>query len=152
MKRFLLVDDDAIFNFLHTEVIKTVDSSAQIDLFNSSTEGLEFLKEALEGHREMPHFLFLDIRMPEMDGFEYLDELMHYPLEKFKDIRIYVQDLEVLFYFDFVLFHFILIFKSFFVLIFTIKRYASFVWRCPCRAGKQHRKFGDVAKHSGRQR
>ena len=90
MKRFLLVDDDAIFNFLHTEVIKTVDSSAQIDLFNSSTEGLEFLKEALEGHREMPHFLFLDIRMPEMDGFEYLDELMHYPLEKFKDIRIYV--------------------------------------------------------------
>jgi CheY-like chemotaxis protein len=90
MRRFLLVDDDSIFNFLHTEVIKAVDELAQIDLFNSSTEGLEFLQDALEGKREMPHFLFLDIRMPEMDGFEYLDELMKYPVEKFKELRIYV--------------------------------------------------------------
>jgi len=90
MRRFLLVDDDSIFNFLHTEVIKTVDDSAQIDLFNSSMEGLEFLKEALEDKHPMPNFLFLDIRMPEMDGFEYLDELMKFPIEKFKDLRIYV--------------------------------------------------------------
>jgi CheY-like chemotaxis protein len=90
MRRFLLVDDDSIFNFLHTEVIKAVDELAQINLFNSSTEGLEFLQDALEGKREMPHFLFLDIRMPEMDGFEYLDELMKYPVEKFKELRIYV--------------------------------------------------------------
>ncbi|MFM7017150.1 MAG: response regulator [Bacteroidota bacterium] len=90
MRRYLLVDDDTIFNFLHTEVIKTVDSSAHIDLFNASPEGLQFLEEALEGKGEMPHFLFLDIRMPEMDGFEYLDALMNYPIEKFKDLRIYV--------------------------------------------------------------
>jgi CheY-like chemotaxis protein len=90
MRRFLLVDDDSIFNFLHTEVIKTVDDSAQIDLFNSSMEGLEFLKDALEDKHPMPNFLFLDIRMPEMDGFEYLDELMKFPIEKFKDLRIYV--------------------------------------------------------------
>lgn len=90
MRRYLLVDDDVIFNFLHTEVIKAVDGLAHIDLFNSSTEGLEFLKEALDNKREMPHFLFLDIRMPEMDGFEYLDELMNYPVEKFKDLKIYV--------------------------------------------------------------
>ncbi len=90
MRRYLLVDDDTIFNFLHTEVIKTVDDSAQIDLFNSSMEGLEFLKEALEDKHPMPNFLFLDIRMPEMDGFEYLDELMKFPIEKFKDLRIYV--------------------------------------------------------------
>jgi hypothetical protein len=90
MRRFLLVDDDTIFNFLHTEVIKAVDANAQIDLFNSSTEGLDFLKDALDGKHDMPHLLFLDIRMPEMDGFEYLDELMKYPLEKFKDLHIYV--------------------------------------------------------------
>jgi CheY-like chemotaxis protein len=90
MRRYLLVDDDTIFNFLHTEVIKAVDDSAQIDLFNSSTEGLEFLKDALEDKHPMPNFLFLDIRMPEMDGFEYLDELMKFPIEKFKDLRIYV--------------------------------------------------------------
>jgi CheY-like chemotaxis protein len=90
MRRYLLVDDDTIFNFLHTEVIKAVDDSAQIDLFNSSTEGLEFLKDALEDKHPMPNFLFLDIRMPEMDGFEYLDELTKYPVEKFKDLRIYV--------------------------------------------------------------
>jgi CheY-like chemotaxis protein len=90
MRRYLLVDDDTIFNFLHTEVIKAVDDSAQIDLFNSSTGGLEFLKDALEDKHPMPNFLFLDIRMPEMDGFEYLDELIKYPVEKFKDLRIYV--------------------------------------------------------------
>jgi len=79
MRRFLLVDDDTIFNFLHTEVIKTVDSSAQIDLFNSSTEGLQFLQEALDGEREMPHFLF-----------EVLEKLESLESKISKDTKVYV--------------------------------------------------------------
>lgn len=90
MKHFLLIDDDGIFNFIHTEVIKTVDPSAQIDTFNSSTDGFSYLVSMLEQHQKLPDYLFLDIRMPEMDGFELLERLKKYPIELTNGMKVYM--------------------------------------------------------------
>jgi CheY-like chemotaxis protein len=89
MKKYLLIDDDDIFNFLHMEVIKQVEDSPEITMYNSSVEALEYLKDLIHKKIQLPDYIFVDIRMPELSGFELLDELMKFPEELFKNSRIY---------------------------------------------------------------
>lgn len=89
MKKYLLIDDDDIFNFLHMEVIKQVEDSPEITMYNSSVEALEYIKDLIHKKIQLPDYIFVDIRMPEMSGFELLDELMKFPEELFKNSRIY---------------------------------------------------------------
>jgi CheY-like chemotaxis protein len=90
MKRYLLIDDDEIFNFLHAELIRKADDSAIIDAFTSSIEGLSYLTDCINKDMPLPDFLFLDIRMPEMNGFEFLNELLKLPASRIEKIKIFM--------------------------------------------------------------
>ena len=89
MNQYLLIDDDDIFNFLHSEVIKQVDASAEIISHSSSIEALDYLKELIHDKIQLPNFIFIDIRMPELNGFELVDELMKFPKEVFDNSKIF---------------------------------------------------------------
>lgn len=73
----LLVDDDDVFNFVHKRIIERIDKSAEVSVLNSSRSALDFLTEAKSN---FPDFIFLDINMPEMNGFEFLDACAQLPL------------------------------------------------------------------------
>jgi response regulator RpfG family c-di-GMP phosphodiesterase len=69
-----LIDDDDIFNALHEAVIQMVVPNVRIDIFKSG----EQFKKAIEENRFStikPDYIFLDIRMPDMDGFTLLEFL-----------------------------------------------------------------------------
>lgn len=90
MHHYLLIDDDTIFNFIHSEVIKKVEPDAMVSMFNSAKDGLKFLQEKIEQSQMLPDVLFLDIRMPELDGFAILDELSKYPIASLQGMHIYM--------------------------------------------------------------
>ena len=91
MRTILLIDDDQIFNFISSEMIAETDPDIRIITYLSSPEALLYLKDLLDRHEPLPDILFLDIRMPEMTGFELLDRLKtEYPLEKIKQMRIFM--------------------------------------------------------------
>ncbi|MEN9997242.1 MAG: hypothetical protein RI922_232 [Bacteroidota bacterium] len=72
MKSFLLIEDDDIFNFIHNQIILQVIPDAKITIFKYAQQALDYLNEI---HPNLPDYIFLDLNMPEMNGFEFLDNL-----------------------------------------------------------------------------
>lgn len=72
--KIFIIDDDALFVFLTKKMIGKLDPSAVITEFKDGLEGIDYLKK-IDGSEELlPHFIFLDLNMPVMDGWEFLDE------------------------------------------------------------------------------
>lgn len=70
----LLVEDDKVTNLLHTRMI---DRSGMVDHVDIATDGmaaLEYLKVRTLKGAPLPEVILLDINMPRMDGFEFLQE------------------------------------------------------------------------------
>lgn len=69
LNKVLLVDDDSAFNFLNRIILNTNGIDCEID---ECLDGMSALKLADSG--SCPEVILLDINMPVMDGFEFLDE------------------------------------------------------------------------------
>ena len=74
LKKILLIDDDEATCFLETYLLENMDVSGEIDSVYSGEEALAYLQECRE-RQVYPDLIFLDIKMPEMDGFEFLENL-----------------------------------------------------------------------------
>lgn len=70
IKRILLVDDDEGFNFLNQATLQESGLDCQIDVALNGKEALQQL--ALQ--KECPDIILLDLNMPLMDGFEFLNK------------------------------------------------------------------------------
>ncbi len=74
-KRFLLVDDDPLNNFLTKMILKKSFEEVHVNDFTIPENGLEFMKSEPSHNLHYGRtILFLDINMPTMSGWEYLDE------------------------------------------------------------------------------
>lgn len=74
LKCIMLVDDDHNDNFFHEREIKKITPATIVIEKNSGTEALEYLKSAKENNDLLPDLIFLDINMPGMNGWEFLQE------------------------------------------------------------------------------
>ena len=89
IKDIFLIDDDALVNFLNQEIIKDSHPDKQVRSFESATEALEVIKEMLNtSDSKLPQLILLDINMPVMDGWEFLDIFDQLPENKTKDCKI----------------------------------------------------------------
>ena len=68
--KILLVDDDRAMNYLSREVLTELNASSEIAVAEDGLEAIQHIKDS-----NCPDVIFLDIRMPFMDGFEFLDSL-----------------------------------------------------------------------------
>ena len=66
---FMLVDDNKIDLFIHTEIIKQISSKANCLNFNFAGDALLYLSNE---KNNWPSIILLDIHMPIMNGFDFL--------------------------------------------------------------------------------
>ena len=69
-EKILLVDDDAATNFLAELAFRNLNIANEIQVASDGLMASLLLKQ-----NSCPDVIFLDIRMPRMDGFEFLENL-----------------------------------------------------------------------------
>lgn len=71
LKQIMLIDDNYIDNYIAKKVIENENVVENITVQESPLEALEYLKNK---ENAFPELIFLDIKMPIMNGFEFLEE------------------------------------------------------------------------------
>ncbi|WP_187263819.1 response regulator [Pontibacter beigongshangensis] len=87
MKTFI-IDDDPISSFLTEAVLQMEDFSKQIVTFSSAEESLNFLTENMETN--VPEVIFLDLNMPSMNGWQFLQALSPHESTISKNCSIFI--------------------------------------------------------------
>lgn len=88
MIRFLLIDDDDIISVIHPATIQRAISDSDIEITPSGNEAIALIDELIHLEESPPDYIFLDINMPEISGFEFLDLLTETELDFLKDSKI----------------------------------------------------------------
>jgi len=75
-----LIDDDPIINMVNDKIIAMTVPSSRVSAYTHAGHALDRLKYWAESDpTQLPDFIFLDINMPEVDGWEFLDEFVALP-------------------------------------------------------------------------
>ena len=69
----MLVDDNRDDNFIHERTIRKNDAADIVVAKQTGEEALEYLKSKRTNENVHPDLVFLDINMPGMNGWEFLD-------------------------------------------------------------------------------
>lgn len=82
----LLVDDSYIDCLISRKVIENNNFAEKVTVVHSPVEAIAYLSQYILNREGMPEVIFLDIRMPEMTGFDFLEELRS--LDGFSDLEV----------------------------------------------------------------
>ncbi|HPM31233.1 MAG TPA: response regulator [Chryseolinea sp.] len=88
VEKTILIDDSDIDLFIQRRFLEVYNFSDTLVLYNSAEDALGWLKE-MKGEAA-PDVIFLDLNMPEIDGFSFLNDFKKLPPEILRKCKIVV--------------------------------------------------------------
>ncbi|SEK24359.1 CheY chemotaxis protein or a CheY-like REC (receiver) domain [Maribacter orientalis] len=91
---FMLIDDREIDLFINQKVIEKLAINANFKTYTIAKEAIDYLS-SINNHSNsestfLPDIIFLDINMPIMNGFQFLNEFSAINKGKLNSIKIYL--------------------------------------------------------------
>ncbi len=85
-----IVDDDPIFIFGAKRIMQLADFCNSFMIFKDGKEAIDNLKPIVLSGQNIPEVILLDINMPIMDGWQFLDEFTKIETKQKQKILIYI--------------------------------------------------------------
>lgn len=91
IKHVILIDDDQMINLINSRVIQVSKRVENISSVTGGEEALAVLRNIINTDiSTFPEFIFLDINMPDMDGWEFLDALAIFLRELIQNCKVVI--------------------------------------------------------------
>lgn len=85
-----VVDDDKIFHFLIKKLLSSNNIDVSPNFFENGLQAIEGIKSKLNNGQNPPDLILLDINMPVLDGWQFLEEYRLLKERIKKEITIYI--------------------------------------------------------------
>lgn len=89
-----VIDDDPITVFGIKKMLNSIDASEKIKTYVNGKEAIDDIKLMLKNDQPIPEVIFLDINMPIMDGWQFLEEFITLPLKSKIRINILTSSID----------------------------------------------------------
>lgn len=74
VKKVMIVDDNEFDCYITSKIVTNFDENIDIMEFNSSITAIQYLEEFQNVTAKLPDLILLDIYMPILDGFEFIEK------------------------------------------------------------------------------
>jgi len=85
-----VIDDDPIYQIIVDKLIKKSGLFLNVLSFKNGKDAIDEFKRRLNGKEVLPDIILLDINMPIMDGWEFMDEIVLLKDQINERIQIYI--------------------------------------------------------------
>ena len=85
-----IVDDDQIYQVTSKKMIERINATNNILIFSNGEEAFHFLLQTVSDADALPDIIFLDVNMPYMDAWQFLEAFETIKFRLPKKITIYV--------------------------------------------------------------
>lgn len=85
-----VVDDDKIFHFIIKKLLVSNNINVEPEFFENGLLAIEGIKSKLDKQQAPPDLILLDINMPILDGWQFLEEFKMLKNRIQKEISIYI--------------------------------------------------------------
>ena len=83
-----IIDDDAIFVLVFTKILSKIDNFKTIVALKNGHLALQELKKLDANNLKLPDIIFLDLNMPVLDGWKFLEEIEQLSFKEKLNIHI----------------------------------------------------------------
>lgn len=89
-KSICIVDDDKIYQFASSKLLQKYHADINVLCFDHGKSAIEYLRENRRNPDKLPDVILLDINMPVLDGWGFLELYAEFKDEISKEIVIYI--------------------------------------------------------------
>jgi CheY-like chemotaxis protein len=77
----IIIDDSELDRFIIQRIVRHIDKNLSVYSFSNAQQALEYIRSNEFNNQKLFKLILLDLRMPVMNGFQFIEEFEKLPLE-----------------------------------------------------------------------